>query len=64
MKFNWQRGNKIMKREYPQNTDPFEPWNGFDRDNPFAPWNDPMKKDDPFACWNNPFGHGKYRDEV
>jgi len=47
-----------------ENHNPFEKWNGFDRDNPNAPWNNPMKKDDPFACWNNPFGKGKHRDEV
>jgi hypothetical protein len=34
------------------------------RNDPFAPWNDPMKKDDPFACWNDPFGQGNYRDEA
>jgi hypothetical protein len=47
-----------------RNNNPFEKWNGIDKNDPFAPWNDPMKKDDPFACWNNPFGHGNYRDEV
>ena len=49
---------------YPENDNPFEPWNGPSRDDPFAPWNDPMKRDNPFAAWNNPFGHGRYEDEA
>jgi hypothetical protein len=49
----------------PRNNDPFAPWNDpIRRDDPFAPWNDPMKRDDPFASWNNPFGEGHYRDEA
>jgi hypothetical protein len=48
----------------PTNSDPFAPWNGFDRTDPFAPWNDPMKRDDPFSCWNDPFGRGRYEDDV
>ena len=48
-----------------RNTDPFAPWNGFDRDNPFKPWNGP-DRDNPFAPWNDPAGcdwtgeYGKY----
>lgn len=54
----------MNNNQYPQNNDPFEPWNDrMKKDDPSAPWNDPMKKDDPFACWNDPFGHGDYRDE-
>lgn len=50
---------------YPENDNPFEPWNHpMYRDDPFAPWNHPMKKDDPFAAWNNPFGRGRYRHEA
>lgn len=45
------------------NKDTFAPWNGANKDNPFAPWNDPMKRHDPFACWNNPFGHGRYEND-
>ena len=48
-----------------RNQDPFAPWNNpMKKDSPFAPWNNPMKKDDPFACWNDPFGRGKYEDEA
>lgn len=50
---------------YPENNDPFAPWNDPIRgSDPFAPWNDPMKQNNPFACWNNPFGNGDFRDEV
>lgn len=49
----------------PTNDDPFEPWNDpLKKDDPLAPWNDPMKKDDPWACWNDPFGYGDYEDEA
>ncbi len=45
--------------------DPFKPWNDPMKENdPFAPWNDPAKRDNPFAAWNNPFGHGEYEKEV
>ncbi len=54
-----------MIDRYPENDNPFEPWNNpMKSDSPFAPWNHPMKRDDPFACWNNPFGRGRYRDEA
>lgn len=52
-------------KDMASNTDPFAPWNGFDRDNPFKPWNGP-DRDNPFAPWNDPAGHdwtgeyGKY----
>jgi hypothetical protein len=51
--------------KYPNNNDPFEPWNDpCKRSDPFAPWNNPMKKDNPFACWNNPFGKGLFEEDV
>lgn len=54
-----------MCDRYPENDNPFEPWNNpIKSDSPFAPWNNPMKRDDPFACWNSPFGRGRYRDEA
>lgn len=40
---------------YPTNDDPFMPWNDpMKHDDPFAVWNNPMHSDDPFAPWNNP----------
>lgn len=47
----------------PSNSNPFMPWNGFDKNNPFAPWNHPMYERDPFAPWNNPFGDEKDLDD-
>lgn len=46
-----------------KNTNPYEPWNGIEKDDPFAPWNDPMKADDPLACWNDKSGIGKFQNE-
>ena len=43
---------------------PFDPWNSHQKDEPFAPLNNQIKKDNPFSCWNNPFGNGKYKEEV
>lgn len=39
----------------PKNNDPFQVWNGFDRDNPFAAHNG-FDRDDPFKPWNDTFG--------
>lgn len=37
--------------------DPFAPWNDpMKKDDPFEPWNNSMYRDDPFAPWNEPFG--------
>lgn len=53
-----------MNDRYPENDDPFAPWNDpMYKDDPTMPWND-HRKDDPFACWNNPFGDGDYKEEV
>lgn len=46
-----------------RNDNPFEPWNGPLKDHPSAPWNGP-DRDNPSACWNNPSGEGKYREEA
>ena len=39
----------------PTNTDPFAPWNSYDKDNPFAIHNG-YDRDNPFKPWNNVFG--------
>jgi hypothetical protein len=37
------------------NTDPFAAWNDpMRKDDPFMPHNNPMRRDNPFEPWNNP----------
>lgn len=41
-----------------RNNDPFQPWNDPIRKNdPFMPHNDPCYRDDPTKPWNSPFGN-------
>ena len=38
------------------NNDPFAPWNDpIKKNDPFAPHNNPMYANDPFKPWNSPF---------
>ena len=49
-----------------KNTDPFAPWNDtMKKDDVFAPHNDPMKRDDLTKPWNNEFmsNQGLTKDE-
>jgi hypothetical protein len=48
----------------PRNNDPFAPWNDpLRKHDPFAPHNDPLDKDNPFKPWNDPFGRREHLTE-